>query len=140
MRIGLAFASDEIIAGMMKVKDSYNLNRLSLVAAGAALQDLPWMTRNARRIQRSRQRLTCALKRMGYQVYPSHANFVLARKPGQDLKPVYEELKRHKILVRYFDVPGLQDCLRVTVGTPKEIAALIAAMSKIAAGPPSQRG
>jgi histidinol-phosphate aminotransferase len=140
MRIGLAFASDEIIAGMMKVKDSYNLNRLSLVAAGAALEDLPWMTRNARRIQRSRQRLTCALKRMGYQVYPSHANFVLARKPGQDLKPVYEELKRHKILVRYFDVPGLQDCLRVTVGTPKEIAALIAAMSKIAAGPPSQRG
>jgi histidinol-phosphate aminotransferase len=140
MRIGLAFASDEIIAGMMKVKDSYKLNRLSLVAAGAALQDLPWMTRNARRIQRSRQRLTCALKRMGYQVYPSHANFVLARKPGQDLKPVYEELKRHKILVRYFDVPGLQDCLRVTVGTPKEIAALIAAMSKIAAGPPSQRG
>jgi len=98
------------------------------------------MTRNARRIQRSRQRLTCALKRMGYQVYPSHANFVLARKPGQNLKPVYEELKRHKILVRYFDVPGLQDCLRVTVGTPKEIAALIAAMSKIAAEPPSQRG
>jgi len=140
MRIGLAFASDEIIAGMMKVKDSYNLNRLSLVAAGAALQDLPWMTRNARRIQRSRQRLTYALKRMGYQVYPSHANFVLARKPGQNLKPVYEELKRHKILVRYFDVPGLQDCLRVTVGTPKEIAALIAAMSKIAAEPPSQRG
>jgi histidinol-phosphate aminotransferase len=140
MRIGLAFASDEIIAGMMKVKDSYNLNRLSLVAAGAALQDLPWMTRNARRIQRSRQRLTCALKRMGYQVYPSHANFVLARKPGQNLKPVYEELKRHKILVRYFDVPGLQDCLRVTVGTPKEIAGLIGVMSKIAAEPPPQRG
>jgi histidinol-phosphate aminotransferase len=77
---------------------------------------------------------------MGYQVYPSHANFVLARKTGQNLKPVYEELKRHKILVRYFDMPGLQDCLRVTVGTPKEISALIEAMSIIAAEPPSQRG
>ena len=140
MRVGLAFASDEIIAGMMKVKDSYNLNRLSLVAASAALQDLAWMTRNARRIQRSRKRLTSGLKRMGYQVYPSHANFVLARKTGQNLKPVYEELKRHKILVRYFDMAGLQDCLRVTVGTPKEISALIEAMSIIAAEPPSQRG
>ena len=50
MRIGLAFASEHIISGMMKVKDSYNINRLSLIAATAALQDLPWMTRNARRI------------------------------------------------------------------------------------------
>lgn len=140
MRIGLAFASEEIIDGMMKVKDSYNLNRLSLVAASAALQDLPWMTRNARRIQRSRKKLTSALKRLGYQVYPSHANFVLARKTGHNLKPIYEELKRHKILVRYFDMPGLQDCLRITVGTPKEISALVEVLATIAAGPPPQRG
>jgi histidinol-phosphate aminotransferase len=125
MRIGLAFASEEIIAGMMKVKDSYNLNRLSLVAANAALQDLPWMTRNARRIQRSRKKLSAALRRMGYFVYPSHANFVLARKRGENLKPVYEKLKRRGILVRYFDAPGLQDCLRITVGAPKEVQALL---------------
>jgi histidinol-phosphate aminotransferase len=125
MRIGLAFAPEEIIAGMMKVKDSYNLNRLSLVAANAALQDLPWMTRNARRIQQSRKKLSAALRRRGYFVYPSHANFVLARKRGENLKPVYEELKRRKILVRYFDAPGLQDCLRITVGTPKEVQALL---------------
>jgi histidinol-phosphate aminotransferase len=131
LRIGLAFASEEIIAGMMKVKDSYNLNRLSLAAACAALQDLPWMTRNARRIQRSRKKLTSALKRMGYQVYPSHANFVLARRTGQNLKSVYQELKQRKILVRYFDVPGLQDCLRITIGSPKEISALVDAMKTI---------
>ena len=87
MRVGLAFASEEIIAGMMKVKDSYNLNRLSLVAATAALSDMAWMRRNAERIQRSRKRLSGALKRLGYQVYPSHANFVLARKPGENLRP-----------------------------------------------------
>ena len=125
MRIGLAFASEEIIAGMMKVKDSYNLNRLSMVAAMAALQDLPWMKRNAARIQRSRARLSRGLKRLGYEVYPSHANFVLARKRERDLKPVYEELKQKKILVRYFDTAGLRDCLRITVGTPKEVQALL---------------
>jgi len=125
MRVGLAFASEEIIAGMMKVKDSYNLNRLSLIAAMAALSDMAWMKRNAERIRRSRKKLSAMLTRMGYQVSPSHANFILARKPGQNLQPIYEELKRRKILVRYFDTPSLQDCLRITVGTPKEVQALL---------------
>jgi histidinol-phosphate aminotransferase len=132
IRVGLAFASEEIIAGMLKVKDSYNVNRLSLVAATAALSDMAWVRRNAERIQRSRKKLSTALKRMGYQVYPSHANFILARKQGQNLQPIYDELKRRKILVRYFDTPGLQDCLRITVGTPKEVTALLKELSAIA--------
>jgi histidinol-phosphate aminotransferase len=115
----------------MKVKDSYNLNRLSLVAATAALSDMIWMARNTRRIQKSRKNLGVALKRTGYEVYPSHANFILARKTGRNLKPIYEELKRRQILVRYFDVPGLQDCLRITIGTPKEIQALISQMAAL---------
>jgi histidinol-phosphate aminotransferase len=131
MRIGLAFASEETIAGLMKVKDSYNLNRLSCVAATAALSDMAWMARNARRIERSRKKLSAALKRTGYQVYPSHANFILARKTGRNLKPIYEELKRRKILVRYFDAPPLQDCLRITIGTPPEIQAVINQMAAL---------
>jgi histidinol-phosphate aminotransferase len=133
LRIGLAFASDDLIAGMIKVKESYNLNRLSMVAAIAALQDLPWMVRNVKRIQRVRKKLVASLKRLGYQVYPSQSNFVLARKQDRNLKTVYEELKRRKILVRYFDVPGLQDCLRITVGTPKEVQALLHEMTTIEA-------
>jgi histidinol-phosphate aminotransferase len=131
MRIGLAFASEEIISGMMKVKDSYNLNRLSLVAATAALHDMPWMARNIRRIQQSRRQLSAELRRMGFYVYPSHANFLMARKKEQNLKDVYEKLKSKKILVRYFDIPGLQDSLRITVGTPQEIRALLKEMKAI---------
>jgi len=132
MRIGLAFASEEIISGMMKVKDSYNLNRLSIIAATAALQDMPWMMRNVQRIQRSRNKLTTALTRMGFRVYPSHANFVMAQKKGQNLRAVYESLKSKKILVRYFDAPGLQDCLRISVGSPGEIRALVQELAVIA--------
>ena len=131
MRIGLGFANEEIIADMMKVKDSYNVNRLSLVAGMAALQDLPWMMRNVSRIQRSRGKLTRGLKKMGFQVYRSHANFVMARKEGQNLRGLYEELKRRKILVRYFDLPGLQDSLRISVGTPQEIATLLRELESI---------
>jgi histidinol-phosphate aminotransferase len=131
MRIGLAFAPPDMIAGMMKVKDSYNLNRLSMIAATAALGDMAWMSRNARRIQRSRKKLTGALRRMGYEVYPSHANFILARKRDKNLRDLYEELKRRKILVRYFDAPGLQDCVRITIGTPKQIHALLKELAAI---------
>jgi histidinol-phosphate aminotransferase len=125
MRVGLAFATEEVISGLMKVKDSYNVNRLSMVAATAALQDLPWMVRNVRRIQRSRTTLTAGLKKLGYHVYPSQANFVMAQKSGESLKGTYEGLKRKGILVRYFDMPGLQDCLRITVGTNQEIKFLL---------------
>jgi histidinol-phosphate aminotransferase len=125
LRIGLAFASEDIIAGMMKVKDSYNLNRLSMIAARAALQDLPWMERNVRRIQRSRARATRALTRMGFHVYPSHANFILARRRGQNQRGMYESLKNKKILVRYFDTSGLEDCLRISIGSPREMRALV---------------
>jgi histidinol-phosphate aminotransferase len=131
MRIGLAFASEEIISGMMKVKDSYNLNRLSMIAATAALHDMPWMTRNVRRIQQGRAKLTSALARMGFHVYPSHANFVLAQRKGQNQREVYETLKSKKILVRYFDTAGLEDCLRISVGSPREIRALVQELKMI---------
>jgi len=130
-RIGLAFACEELVAGMLKVKDSYNVNRLSMAAANAALQDMRWMERNAARIRRSRCQLTDGLAHMGYSVYPSEANFVLARLPGRNLKPVCELLKQRKILVRYFDQPRLQDCLRITVGTPREVRLLLEEMKDI---------
>ena len=124
MRIGLAFGAREMIAGLMKVKDSYNLNRLSAIAATTALQDQEWMKRNVGRIQRARRQLTRRLTKLGFSVSPSQANFVLARRPEHDLRPLYEHLKSRKILVRYFDVPGLKDALRITVGTSRQVQAL----------------
>jgi histidinol-phosphate aminotransferase len=131
LRIGLGFASKDIINGMFKVKDSYNLNRLSADAAAAALQDLPWMRRNVRRIQRSRAVLSAALADMGFEVYESQANFVLARRPGANARPIQQALKRKQILIRHFDVPGLDDCLRFTVGTPADTTAVITALRRI---------
>jgi histidinol-phosphate aminotransferase len=116
---------------MMKVKDSYNLNRLSAEAATAALRDLPWMRRNVRRIQQQRAVLTRALREMGFEVYDSHTNFVLARRPGTDVRAIQQALKRRRILIRHFDVPGLDDCLRFTVGTPAETTALITALHRL---------
>jgi histidinol-phosphate aminotransferase len=129
LRIGLAFGPLPVIAELAKVKDSYNLNRLSIVAAVAALEDYGWMEANVKRVRASRARLIEELRRLGYDVLPSHANFVLARRPGRSLRPVYESLKERRILVRHFPVPELDDALRITVVTDAVVVALVAAMA-----------
>ena len=132
MRIGLGFAHPGIIEGLNKVKDSYNMNRLSIAAGTAALADIGWMEKNAARIRKTRQALAEALPSVGFAPFPSQSNFILARRArGGSARPAYEALKRRKILVRYFDTPRLAECLRITVGTDRETAALIDAMKGI---------
>ena len=132
MRIGLGFAPSRIIEGLDKVRDSYNLNRLSIAAGTAALADIAWMERNAERIRNTRGTLVAALPGVGFTPFPSRSNFVLARRTrGGSARPVFEALKRRKILVRYFETPRLAGCLRITVGTDEEVAALLGALKTI---------
>lgn len=133
LRIGLAFGSADIIAHLSKVKDSYNLDRISIAAGVAALDDYAWMEANVRKVRATRERLARGLRELGYEVLPSQANFVLARVRGCDMCPVYERLKDLGILVRHFPTPELHDALRITVGTDAEVDALLAAMSSVAA-------
>ncbi len=132
MRIGLAFGPPPLIAELLKVKDSYNVTRLSIVAAAAALEDYGWMEANVARIRRTRSRLTEALRQMNFVVLPSQSNFVLARRPGADLAGVYQALKLRGVLVRYFARPELRDALRISVGSDAEIDTLLAALQEVA--------
>jgi histidinol-phosphate aminotransferase len=133
LRIGLAFGHPELLAGLRTVKDSYNVNRLTLVAAEAALADTETMHANVARVRATRERLTEALRLLGYEVSPSQANFVLARRAGVDQGPVAGALAAAGILVRHFATPRLADALRVTVGTDAEIDALLGALRNIVA-------
>ncbi len=134
LRIGLALGPQGVIRELAKVKDSYNVNRLSMVAGTAALRDIRWMESNVRRIRRTRDVLTRGLVERGFEVPPSQANFVLARRPGTDLEPLYDGLRRRGVLVRYFATPDLRDCLRITVGTDDEIAVLFRVLNFLEAG------
>ena len=136
MRIGFAFAPAALIEGMWKVKDHYNLNRLSLVAAEAALEDIDAMSANAARVCATRAHLCAALRELGFYVWDSQANFVLARLgecwANNTAAELYAELKERRILVRYFATPPrLADCLRISVGTDAEIDALLAALKEL---------
>ena len=131
MRIGFAFAPESLVTGMWKVKDHYNINQLSLVAAEAALEEINTMRMNAARIQKTRQRLSERLRDIGFHVWDSHANFVLAR-TDRGAAALYEGLKERKILVRYFrEPPRLADCLRISIGTDAETDTLLDALNEL---------
>ncbi|GAB4341127.1 MAG: histidinol-phosphate transaminase [Candidatus Abyssubacteria bacterium] len=134
IRVGFALAHEELIAELMKTKDSYNVNLLSQAAAEAALDDMEYMRQNVERIVKTRNRLSSSLSDMGFFVYPSESNFVLARYPNGSARELYEHLKRQKILVRYFPLRRLEDCLRITVGTEEEIDSLLDALAELLKG------
>ncbi|MCS6977287.1 MAG: histidinol-phosphate transaminase [Gemmatales bacterium] len=124
IRLGFAVADPDLVRHLVKVKDSYNCDVLSLAAAVAALEDQSHMRANVARIRATRQRLTEALRRLGFEVTESQANFVWARH-ALPVKPLYEELKRRRILIRYMEYPGYGDGLRISVGTDAEIDCLL---------------
>ena len=133
MRLGFGFATAELIAGLWKVKDHYNVNRLSLVAAEAALDDIEWMRANAERVCKTRKDLTSGLERLGFSVWDSSANFVLARIGNPPADWLYQELKKRHILVRYFNQDRLRDCLRISVGTDQEIETFLRELENLLA-------
>ncbi len=132
-RVGYLVGHPDLIAALHKIRDSYNVNGLGQVAALATLDALPYYAANFRKIVRTRERLSAELSKLGFQVFPSHTNFILARPPGLPARTWLEELRGRKILVRWFDEPAVRDYLRITIGTPAEADALIAAARKITA-------
>ncbi|HXD89681.1 MAG TPA: aminotransferase class I/II-fold pyridoxal phosphate-dependent enzyme, partial [Candidatus Binataceae bacterium] len=128
MRLGLCFAHPAVIEQLQKVKDSYNLNRLAIVAGAAALDDVAWMRRNVARVKRTRALTEKRLRVIGFEVPPSQANFVLARIAGKDMAPVAAGLRRRGILVRHFPRSVFRDALRISIGMPAEMRALFAAL------------
>ena len=134
MRFGYAVAQAEVVAEMMKVKDSYNCDAVSTLAAAAAIEDQEYYRPNWEYVRKERQRVSAELTQMGYDVLDSHANFVLAGVPDRRGREAYLGLKKLGILVRFFDRPGLSDKIRITIGTMQQNNALLAGVKTLAAG------
>jgi histidinol-phosphate aminotransferase len=131
IRFGFAVASADLVRQLVKVKDSYNCDALSLAAAAAALEDQAYRLEIRGRILATRTRLAGELIRLGFSVTSSQANFLWCRRTDRPVKPIFEELKRRNILVRWMVYDGYGDGLRITVGTEDEIAHLAAELNAI---------
>lgn len=131
LRAGFAVGRPETIREILKVKDSYNLSALSQAGALAALEDHEWMRRNVARVIRDRGFTTRKLSAIGFDVLPSHANFIFAKHRTRDAKRLYELLYRRKILVRHFNRPRLKSYLRISIGTHQDMVRLVKALEEI---------
>jgi histidinol-phosphate aminotransferase len=125
VRFGFAVTAPALVRELVKVKDSYNCDVLSLAAATAALDDQAYLQTTRAKMLATRSRMTEALAKLGFSVCPSQANFVWCRRQDRPVKPIYEALKSRGILIRYMHYDGYGDGLRISVGTDAEIDQLL---------------
>jgi len=135
-RIGFALGSQELIDCLNRVKYSfnpYNVNRLSLLAGAAAVEDEEYFQSCCRTIRDNRAWTAKALADRGFTVLPSRANFLFAGKgpiPGGEL---YRRLKENGVLVRWFDKERIRDFVRITIGSKEQMEALMDRIDRLLA-------
>ncbi|NEQ97750.1 MAG: histidinol-phosphate transaminase [Cyanothece sp. SIO2G6] len=127
LRLGFGVGQPNLIQELFKVKDSYNIDAVAIAVGTAAMRDQAHKNACAEKVKRSRTQLTTDLTNLGFTVPPSSANFLLATVPpsAAGAEGLYLALKERNILVRYFKQPGLDDKLRITVGTDEQNQKLI---------------
>ena len=136
LRVGYALAHRDLIEGLNRVKDSFNSYPLDAVAQSAAkvaICDDSWQTQSVAVITESRSKMTEGLEALGFTVLPSSANFVFIQHRALSGRTVFDGLRQKDILVRRWDKPRIENWLRITVGTPGQTDALLAACAALCA-------
>jgi histidinol-phosphate aminotransferase len=132
MRVGWGVGSRELIAALNKVKDSYNVSRLSQLGAEATLEEWGYFQQNVKKICATRERTSAALAKLGFFVYASQTNFVFAKPPMPvTAKQWFDGLRAKKILVRWWDADRIRDFARVSIGTDEEIDRFLAVTKEV---------
>lgn len=132
-RLGYAVGPEELIEDLKKLKYStnpYSVNRTALIAGAAAIRDWSYSAENCRSIASERERLASELKARGFELTDSRTNFVLAKPSGIGAKAYMEALRERGILIRYLG-GALADRVRITIGTPGQMDALLEATDEI---------
>lgn len=130
-RLGYVVANPPVIKALFTTKNSFNhfpVDALTQRIGIASCRDPGYYKGINGEIARTRDRFARELAAAGWQALPSRANFVFARMPGVDGKTAYEAIKRKGVLVRHFDKDGIRDFLRISVGTPEQMDALLEIM------------
>ncbi|HZY42407.1 MAG TPA: aminotransferase class I/II-fold pyridoxal phosphate-dependent enzyme, partial [Anaerolineae bacterium] len=132
LRVGYGAFPDWLLPQLWKIKQPYNVNVAASVAAIASLDDLPYLQAQVDRLVTERDRLWAKLNEFDFlKPYPTQSNFILCRVIDRDAKALKQALEAQGVLVRYFDRPGLQNCIRVSVGKPEQTDALIEALKTV---------
>lgn len=136
-RLGYAFGSPELIADLEKIRYStnpYDVNRLTQQLGEATVDEEPYYQQKCAEIIRTRQWTASELKKLGFEVLPSDANFLFARTERMGGGALYQALKDRGILVRHFGKERIKDFNRITIGTPEQMAVFVETVREILGG------
>lgn len=128
LRVGFAIGHQDLITALDRVKNSFNsypLDRIAEMATIAAFEDDTYFKSCRDKIIATRAWTQAELEKLGFNVLPSHANFVFAEPVGRSAEEVAQYLRANKILVRYFNKPRISQFLRITIGTDTEMKKMI---------------
>ncbi|GIM29607.1 histidinol-phosphate aminotransferase [Clostridium polyendosporum] len=128
LRLGVALGSKEIISHLKAVKNSFNSYPIDYIAqtlATAAIKDVDYFKEITNKVINTRDYVTTELKKLGFVVPDSKANFLFVTHPQLSAKDLFEFLKENKIFVRYFNSPLIDNHLRITIGTDEEMGELL---------------
>lgn len=132
LRVGYGIFPSWITPAIWKIKQPYNVNIAGAAAARATLAHHRKLENQSQAIRDERQRLFQALQAVPWlNPYPSQANFILCRVMGREAKKVKQDLEKAGILIRYFDKPGLDDHIRISVGKPADSDTLLQSLKEL---------
>jgi histidinol-phosphate aminotransferase len=132
LRIGYGAFPEWLLPHLWKIKQPYNVNIAASVAAIASLQEPSWMVEKVLLIVGERERIVSELKQFDFlSPYPSSSNFILYRVTGRSAGQLKTDLAKEGVLVRYFDKPGLENCIRISAGRPQDTDRLVTALKKV---------
>lgn len=128
MRIGFAIGSRTLIDAMYAVRNSYNsytMNLPSILCGVEAVKDRAYFDKTRMAIIETREKVTKQLEQLGFSILPSKTNFLFATHNKVSAEELFEMLRKKHIYVRYFKKPRIQNYLRITIGTPKQMERLV---------------
>lgn len=133
-RLGFAIGSPALIEDLDKIKystNSYNINRLTMAAAIATIDNHAYYVNNSQKIQENRAYTVKELEKLGFETLPSKANFIFTRCKAVDGGTLYRSLKSKGVLVRHWDKPAIADWCRITIGSREQMDALLEKVREI---------
>ena len=134
IRCGYAVGDKSLIDGLFRVKDCYNsypVDRVCAEVCSAAIQAKEYYRKATGKVQTERTRVTEELRKMGFYVPESGANFVFAGNENLGGEYVYRSLRERGVLVRFWNKPELKNFVRITIGSKEQNDVLLAALREI---------
>ena len=134
LRVGLAVGHPDLIEALERIKNSFNsypLGRIAIAGAAAAFDDVEYFQQTTAAVINSRQKLCVDLASLGFTILPSAANFIFVKHPTHDAATLSHQLREKSVIVRRFQLPRIEQYLRITVGSDAQSKALVDAFKVI---------